>query len=331
MTDANAQQEQVTSDPGLVPAKKPRKPRAPKPRADGNTSVAAKKPRQISVLSGNGIEMVPIATLQANKRNARKHSESQVADLATSIKRFGFNNPIFIDGSNTIWAGHGRVMAAKKAGLTEVPCIRATNLSEAKLRAYALADNRIALNAFWDNDLLSAEIKAIVDQDEPVIGLGFDDSEIKEMMAVTLVMPDLGDLEGVSTTPDATIEGVATLEDQMDDSVDDDGDPLAPVADVSKDRYHQLPPEDASRAIRASEERIPLAILLNRDEHQKFSDYRKTIGARSDKDAFCVLMGWKDLNAMSPQAAAKINADTERRDGDASEAASKAASEEVHG
>ena len=305
----------TASDPGLVPAKKPRKQRV---TADGSKKPEAKK-RQIAVLSGAGIEMVPIAVLQANPRNARKHTESQVADIATSIKRFGFRNPVFIDAGNTIWAGHGRVMAAKKCGLTEVPCIRANDLSEAKLRAYALADNRIALNAFWDNDLLAEEMKALDRSEESLTGLGFDEAEVKELLAVTLEVPEIGDLEGVVVTSDTAFEN----DDEAASAEYDD--PLAPVADPEKDRYHQLPPDDASRAIRASEERIPLAILLNRDEHEKFVDYRKTIGAKSDKEAFCVLMGWKDHNAMSPQTAEKIAKKRARDSGDQNATAEQAA------
>ena len=86
--------------------------------------------------------------------NARTHSDEQVAQIAASIKEFGFNAPILLDGDNGIIAGHGRLMAAKKLGLEQVPCIELKHLSEAQKKAYILADNKLALNAGWDSQLL---------------------------------------------------------------------------------------------------------------------------------------------------------------------------------
>ena len=83
--------------------------------------------------------------------NARTHSDEQINQIAGSIKEFGFNNPILLDGENGVVAGHGRLLAAKKLGLKEVPCIELAHLTEAKKRAYILADNKIALNSGWDN------------------------------------------------------------------------------------------------------------------------------------------------------------------------------------
>ena len=91
-------------------------------------------------------------------RNSRTHSAEQVAQIAASIKEFGFLNPIIIDGDNSIIAGHGRVMAAQKLGIKELPCIEASHLSDTQRRAYIIADNKMALNAGWDDDMLRVEI-----------------------------------------------------------------------------------------------------------------------------------------------------------------------------
>jgi len=102
---------------------------------------------------------VPTASLIPYVRNARTHSPQQVDKIAASIREFGFLNPIITDGQNGIVAGHGRVMAAQKLGLDTVPTIDAAHLTEAQRRAYVLADNRTALDAGWDNDLLKIELQ----------------------------------------------------------------------------------------------------------------------------------------------------------------------------
>ena len=93
------------------------------------------------------IEHVSAATLKAYGRNARVHSPKQIAEIASSIKAFGFNNPVLIDSTGTIIAGHGRVEAAKKLGLETVPCLRLEHLSDAQKRGYILADNKLAEKA----------------------------------------------------------------------------------------------------------------------------------------------------------------------------------------
>ena len=103
------------------------------------------------------------------ERNARKHSKKQLAQIANSIKEFGFTNPILIDQNKTIIAGHGRVEAAKLLGIDSLPCIHIQHLSDDQKRAYVLADNQIALNSTWDEDLLSQELKALSE-----IDLAFD-------------------------------------------------------------------------------------------------------------------------------------------------------------
>jgi ParB-like chromosome segregation protein Spo0J len=128
------------------------------------------------------IEQVATADLIPYARNARTHSESQVAQIAGSIQEFGFTNPVLIDAANGIIAGHGRVMAAQKLGLQSVPCIRLGYLTDAQKRAYILADNRIALNSGWDDAMLEVEL-AELHADEYDLGLlGFDADEVSKLM-----------------------------------------------------------------------------------------------------------------------------------------------------
>jgi ParB family transcriptional regulator, chromosome partitioning protein len=107
--------------------------------------------------------------------NSRTHSDNQVQQVASSIKEFGFTNPILIDEGDGIIAGHGRLMAAQKLGLDEVPTITLKGLTEAQRKAYVIADNQLALNAGWDIDSLNLEIEALTELDFDVSLLGFDD------------------------------------------------------------------------------------------------------------------------------------------------------------
>lgn len=107
--------------------------------------------------------------------NSRTHSDEQVLQIASSIKEFGFLNPIIIDQDNGIIAGHGRVMAAKKLGLEHVPTLLVDHLSEAQKKAYVIADNQLALNSGWDFDLLKVEIEALKESDFDVDLVGFED------------------------------------------------------------------------------------------------------------------------------------------------------------
>lgn len=121
---------------------------------------------------------VSVEKLIPYARNSRTHSEAQVAKIAASIKEFGFLNPIITDGKNGIVAGHGRVMAAQKLGLKELPVIEASHLTEAQKRAYVIADNRLALDAGWDNDMLKVELQELSDLDFDLSLTGFDEKEL---------------------------------------------------------------------------------------------------------------------------------------------------------
>ena len=131
--------------------------------------------------------------------NARTHNEEQVIQIAASIKEFGFTNPVLIDGENGIIAGHGRLMAAKKLGLEEVPTIELSYLSEAQRKAYILADNKLALNSGWDNDLLAIEFAELGELGFDLDLTGFSSEEIgvDGFEADEVEMPDLrsGDKE----------------------------------------------------------------------------------------------------------------------------------------
>jgi DNA modification methylase len=115
------------------------------------------------------IEYLSLGSLAPYAKNARTHSKKQVKQIAESITQFGFTNPVLIDRENTILAGHGRVAAAKLLELTEVPCVRLEHMTKAQKRAYMLADNKLALNAGWDEELLVEELEAILGEDS-----GFD-------------------------------------------------------------------------------------------------------------------------------------------------------------
>ena len=134
-------------------------------------------------LGATSVEHVATADLIPYARNARTHSDEQVAQIAGSIQEFGFNNPVLIDGQNSIIAGHGRVLAAGRLKLKQVPCIRLTHLSDAQRRAYILADNRIAMNSGWDQELLANELSDL-HADELDLGLlGFDAAELENLLA----------------------------------------------------------------------------------------------------------------------------------------------------
>ena len=124
------------------------------------------------------IEMHSVASLKPYANNARTHSKKQIRQIADSIERFGFTNPVLVSDEHEIIAGHGRVMAAKFLGLREVPTLRLSHLSEAERRAYVIADNKLALNAGWDTELLAIELQGLIDLDVDVTITGFSVAEV---------------------------------------------------------------------------------------------------------------------------------------------------------
>src|SRR5829696_9087758 len=146
------------------------------------------------------IEPMPVAKLRPYAQNARTHSKKQIRQIATSIERFGFTNPVLISDDNEIIAGHGRVEAAKLLSMKEVPTVRLSHLNEAQRRAYVLADNKLALNAGWDRDMLAIELQALID-------LEFD----VELTEVDLVIEEAA--ESSPTGPGEAEDDVVSLGD----------------------------------------------------------------------------------------------------------------------
>lgn len=131
----------------------------------------------------NKLEMVKVSELIPYVNNARTHSQEQVNKLRSSLREFGFVNPVIIDQDKNVIAGHGRLMAAKEEGITEVPCVLVDYLTEAQKKAYILADNRYAQDAGWDEELLRLEIEALEGMDFDVSLTGFNEDEISDLFA----------------------------------------------------------------------------------------------------------------------------------------------------
>jgi len=140
--------------------------------------------RQTDIAGAQAIDHRPVADLIPYARNARTHSEAQVALIAGSIREFGFNNPVLVDGGNGIIAGHGRVLAARKLGMSKVPVIELAHLTEAQKRAYILADNKLAEQAGWDQDLLALEVQDLAELGLDPAGLGFEAAEIDALLSL---------------------------------------------------------------------------------------------------------------------------------------------------
>jgi len=172
----------------------------------------------------------PIDSLKPNKRNTRTHSKKQIRQIARSIQEFGFTNPILVDGIGIIIAGHGRIEAARLISLNSVPCICIDDLTEEQIRAYALADNQLALNAGWDQELLGQELQYLteLDIDFDVTITGFETAEI-----------------------DLLIDGLASIEDDLEadqiPKVDPDTPPISEIGDLYLLGRHRLLCEDATK------------------------------------------------------------------------------------
>ena len=137
-----------------------------------------------------------VSSLIPYARNSRTHSDEQVAKIAASIKEFGFLNPVIVDGDNGIIAGHGRIMAAQKLSLEFVPTVEASHLTEAQRKAYIIADNRLALDAGWDDEMLRVELGELDDADFDLSLTGFSLDEINSLMFdddCEIEMPELAD------------------------------------------------------------------------------------------------------------------------------------------
>ena len=157
-------------------------------------SAHAPKPAAPQAWPADKVERRNVADLVPYARNARTHSAEQVVQLASSIERWGWTTPVLLDESGGIIAGHGRVLAAKKLKLATVPCMVAAGWSDAQKRAYVIADNKLALNAGWDEAVLRSEFAELRALDFDLSGLGFTGAEIRAL--------DAGDGTAGLTDPD---------------------------------------------------------------------------------------------------------------------------------
>ena len=140
--------------------------------------------------------VVPVETLVAYERNARTHTPAQISKIAASIQEFGFTNPVLTDGKKGIVAGHGRVLAALKLGMDRVPVVELSHLTAAQRRAYVIADNKLALDAGWDDELLTLELGDLKESGFDLALTGFDDGELLKLFADDGGAGDAGPIEG---------------------------------------------------------------------------------------------------------------------------------------
>lgn len=128
------------------------------------------------------LETVPVDKLRPNAKNPRTHSDSQIEELRASIREFGFLNPLLIDGKYNVIAGHGRLKAALLEGMTELPCVSIEGLTKTQIKAYTIADNKLALNAGWNDDWLKADLTELKDDGFDLNTIGFSDDEFNDLM-----------------------------------------------------------------------------------------------------------------------------------------------------
>jgi site-specific DNA-methyltransferase (adenine-specific) len=148
------------------------------------------------------IEWIGLDKLIPYAKNSRTHDEAQISQIAASIKEFGFNNPVLIDPDDGIIAGHGRILAARKLGLSEAPCIRLGHLSDTQRKAYVIADNRLALNAGWDNQMLTLELQELDGESFDLSILGFEADELNALLNPTEENEGLTDEDAVPEVPE---------------------------------------------------------------------------------------------------------------------------------
>ena len=167
--------------------------------ANVNATPAGLMSKQFSPAMATRIEVWPIEKLVPYDRNARTHSPEQVSQLAASIVEFGFTNPILVDSEHGVIAGHGRLTAAQELKLAEVPVVVLDHLTPKQKKAYVLADNKLALNAGWDQDLLREELIGLNVQDFDLSLLGWDEAELENILGADAdeldEMPELSDAD----------------------------------------------------------------------------------------------------------------------------------------
>lgn len=153
------------------------------------------------------MQLISVAQLIPYQNNARTHSKEQINKLRSSIREFGFVNPVIIDREYNVIAGHGRIAAAREEGITEVPCVFVDHLTEAQKKAYILADNRMALDAGWDEDLLRVELEALEEMGYDLGLTGFDDKELAALFPAEEAKEDDFDVDAELQKPTFTKTG----------------------------------------------------------------------------------------------------------------------------
>ncbi len=156
--------------------------------------------------------MTPPAKLEPYAGNARTHSDEQIGQITASIEEFGFTNPILADGDGVIIAGHGRLLAAQRLGLEKVPVITLDHLTDAQRRALVIADNKIAENAGWDEEMLRLEIETLQELEFDLDLIGFSDEELDDL---------LGELDG---GPEGAVDGEDDVPETPEEPVSQSGD-----------------------------------------------------------------------------------------------------------
>ena len=153
------------------------------------------------------MKMVPIAKMVPYQNNARTHSPAQIQKLRSSLREFGFVNPVIIDRDYNVIAGHGRIAAAREEGIAEVPCVFVDHLTEAQKKAYILADNRMAMDAGWDEELLRVELEALTEMGFELGMTGFDDKELAALFPTEEAKEDDFDVDAELQKPTFTKSG----------------------------------------------------------------------------------------------------------------------------
>ena len=153
------------------------------------------------------MQLISIAKLVPYQNNARTHSPAQIQKLRSSLREFGFVNPVIIDRDYNVIAGHGRIAAAREEGITEVPCVFADHLTDAQKKAYIIADNRMAMDAGWDEELLRVELEALTEMGFDLGMTGFDEKELASLFPADEAKEDDFDVEAELQKPTFTKPG----------------------------------------------------------------------------------------------------------------------------
>ncbi len=222
------------------------------------------------------LELWAVEKLQPYAKNARTHSDEQVDQIAASMREFGFTNPILVDSQDGIIAGHGRLMAAKRLGMATVPVIVLDYLTDAQRRAYILADNKLALNAGWDDAMLAEELRALTEEGFDLGLTGFSDDELADLL------PDVEQLE-----PGAEDDAVPELP----------VDPVSKLGDVWLLGKHRVMCGDSTSidAVHALVEGQPPAMVFTDPPYGIAHSGKGIDGADSGND-FGEIMGDKDVS-----------------------------------